>query len=266
VGPVRASGQVGLARFAPIEGITDQSVNGLGPGERLWSGPLPPAGSTWAAGQRLAADRAWGRAELRAPLALAGLLEVEPWAAGTASGYLFASGAQPALANGWVAGGVSVSTRLERVYGAPGDTLRHVIEPRVEWRGGSGVAGPGLPAYAYDEADAAPVLPGAPCLVPPAGVGGGCLPIRNLSATIPGGFGQLRLALRNRLVASAGALSAARLDLDLGQDLDLKAGSLGETWFRGGVAWGPVTGSLLARFLGFGASAAPETWAPVFPN
>jgi len=275
VGPLALSGQVGLARFAPISGITDQSVNGIGPGERLWPYqtaappptplPLPPAGS-WTPGERLSATRAWARAELRAPVPIGPFLLLEPWAAGNASGYLFGDGAEPALANAWGAGGAVLSTRLDRVWGPGADALRHVIEPRIEWRGGTPVAGPKLPAYAYDEVDAAPVLANAPCVAPPAGLVGGCLPFRTLSSTIPGGFSQMRLALRNRLVAPSGALSVTRLDLDLGQDLDLSAGKLAETWVRAGAAWGPVTGNLLARFFAFGAASAPGAWAPASPS
>jgi LPS-assembly protein len=266
-GPLALSGQAGIARFAPISGITDRSVNGIGPGERLWSGPVPlPPGDAWTAGQRLSASRAWLRAELRAPVAVARVLELEPWVAGTAAAYAFGGAAQPALANGWVVGGAVASTRVERTFGSGPDALRHAIEPRAEWRGGTAVAGPGLPAYAYDEVDAAPVLPGAPCLSPPPGIAGGCLPLRSLSATIPGGFGQMRLALRNRLSAPGPSGSVTRLDLDLGQDLDVSSGRLGETWVRGAAAWGPVKGGLLARFLGFGASSAQGTWAPAFPG
>jgi LPS-assembly protein len=94
---------------------------------------------------------------------------------------------------------------------------------------------------------------------------GGCLPLRSYSATIPGGFQQLRLVLRNRVVAPSGPLSVTRLELDLGQDLDLQAGKLGETWFRGAAAWGPVKGSLLGRFL-LGGGPPPGTWAPETRN
>jgi len=270
-GPVVLLGQAGLARFAPLSGITDQSVNGIGPGERFWpfepSSAPPPPGTTWVPGQRLAASRAWTRLELRAPVPVAGVLEVEPWVAGNAAGYLFDAGAQPALLDAWAAGGAVLSTRLERTYGSGTEKLRHVIEPRVEWRAGTAVAGPQLPAYAYDEVDPAPVLAGAPC-VSPASVGlpsvsGACLPIRTLSSSIPGGYDQLRIALRNRIVAPAGALSATRLELDLGQDVDLLAGKLGESWVRGGAGWGPVNGNLLARFYAFGAAAAPGTWGPI---
>ena len=266
-GPVRLSGQVGLARFAPISGITDQSVDGLGPGERGWLGPAPPSGDVWVAGQRLSASRAWARAEARAPVALAGLAVLEPWVAANGAGYVFGGGAQPALASGWVSGGAILSTSLSRTFGEGADSLRHVIEPRVEWRGSTGIAGTPLPAYAYDERDAAPVLAGAPCIAPPPGVSGSCLPLRTLSSTIPGGFNQMRLSLRNRLVApGSDATSVTRLDVDLGQDLDLSAGRLGESFVRGAAAWGPVEGMLLARFLAFGETPQAGTWGSLDPG
>ena len=266
-GPVRLSGQVGLARFAPISGITDQSVNGLGPGERGWLGPVPPSGEFWVAGQRLSASRAWARAEARAPLPLGGILELEPWVAANGAGYLFGSEAQPALASGWVSGGAILSTSISRTFGAGADSLRHVIEPRVEWRASTGIAGTSLPAYAYDERDAAPVLPGAPCILPPPGVPGACLPLRTLSSTIPGGVNQMRLSLRNRLVAPGkDTTSITRLDVDLVQDLDLSAGRLGETSVRGAAEWGAVKGMLLARFLAFGATPATGTWGSLDPG
>ncbi len=267
VGPLTVSAQAGLARYAPIAGITDQSVNGLGPGERGWLGPAPPPGDTWVAGQRLSASRAWARAELRAPVDLGGLLLLEPWVAGNGAAYLFGGDAQPALASGWVSGGAVLSTRIARTFGTGPDALRHVIEPRVEWRLSSGIGGTPLPAYAYDERDAAPVLPGAPCLAPPPGVTGACLPLRTLSSTIPGGFDQMRLSVRNRLVAPGkDAPGAIRLDLDLGLDLDLAGGRLGETFVRAGAAWGPVEGVLLTRFLAFGAAPAEGSWGSLDPG
>ncbi len=267
VGPLSVSGQAGVARFAPLTGITDQSVNGLGPGERGWLGPAPPPGDAWVPGQRLSASRAWARAELRAPLSLGGVVELEPWVAGNGAAYLFGGDAQPGQASGWVSGGAVLRTSISRTFGRGPDALRHVIEPRVEWRASSGVGGPPLPAYAYDERDAAPVLPGAPCLAPPTGVPGACLPLRTLSATLPGGFEQMRISLRNRLVAPGkDAPSVTRLDLDLGQDLDLSSGQLGESFVRGAAEWGPVQGMVLARFLAFGAGPAAGSWGSLDPG
>jgi hypothetical protein len=76
----------------------------------------------------------------------------------------------------------------------------------------------------------------------------------------------LRVDLRNRLVAPSGNLSTTRLELDLGQDFDLAGNRLGETWARGGVAWGPFNGNLLGRFLAFGATAPAGSWAALQPN
>ncbi|HET8734618.1 MAG TPA: hypothetical protein VFM45_12710, partial [Anaeromyxobacteraceae bacterium] len=266
-GPVTVSAQAGLSRFAPISGITDQSVNGLGPGERGWLGPPPPPGDTWAPGQRLSASRAWARAEVRAPVAVAGLFTVEPWVAGNGAAYLFGADAQPSLASGWISGGAILSTSISRTFGSGPDALRHVIEPRVEWRASTGIGGTALPAYAYDERDAAPVLPGAPCLAAPTGVSGACLPLRTLSSTLPGGFDQMRVSLRNRLVGPAkDSPSLTRIDLDLGLDLDLAAGKLGESYVRAGAAWGPIQGTLLTRFLAFGAAPEPGTWGSLDPG
>jgi LPS-assembly protein len=137
----------------------------------------------------------------------------------------------------------------------------------VEWRASTGIGGTPLPAYAYDERDAAPVLPGAPCLAPPTGVSGACLPLRTLSSTIPGGFNQMRVSLRNRLVAPGkDSPAVTRVDLDLLQDLDLLAGRLGETSVRGAAEWGPVRGMLLARFLAFGATPETGTWGSLDPG
>jgi LPS-assembly protein len=204
---------------------------------------------------------------VRAPVAIAGLFSVEPWVAGNGAAYLFGSDAQPALASGWVSGGAVLRTTISRTFGDGPGALRHVIEPRVEWRASTGIGGTPLPTYAYDERDAAPALPGAPCLAPPTGVGGSCLPLRTLSATLPGGFDQMRVSLRNRLVAPGkDAPAATRIDLDLGQDLDLAAGRLGESYVRAGVAWGPVQGLLLTRFLAFGAVPEAGTWGSLDPG
>jgi LPS-assembly protein len=77
----------------------------------------------------------------------------------------------------------------------------------------------------------------------------------------------MRLSLRNRLVApGADSTSVTRLDVDLGQDLDLSDGRLGETYVRGAAAWGPVEGLLLARFLAFGATPPTGTWGSLDPG
>ncbi|HYQ81492.1 MAG TPA: LPS-assembly protein LptD [Anaeromyxobacteraceae bacterium] len=263
-GPLRLSGSLSAARFAPMEGISNRAdASGLAPGDLLWAGtlPLPPAGA-WSPGQRLSASRLAAEGELRAPFSLGRALALEPWVRGRAAGYAFGDGASPEALDAWASGGLTASTRLTRVFGEGADRLRHDIEPRIEWRGGTGLAGPALPAWAYDDLDRA-VAPSAPCLPPPAGLATGpCLPMRTVSAAPPGSWSQLRLALRNRLVLPSGSLSRTALDLDLGQDLDLARGALGETWARAGVLADPLTFGLSARFLSFGAEPPPGTWTP----
>ena len=264
-GPLRLSGALSAARFAPVHGISNRAdSSGLAPGDLLWAGtlPLPPA-DAWTPGQRLSASRLAAEAELRAPFSLGRALALEPWVRGRAAGYAFGDGAAPAALDAWATGGLTVSTRLSRVFGEGADRLRHDIEPRVEWRGGSGLWGPALPAWAYDELDRAEA-PSTPCLPPPAGLATGpCLPMRSLSAAPPGAWSQVRLALRNRLTLPAGPLSRAALDLDLGQDLDLGRGTLGETWGQAEVLADPLAFGLTARFLAFGAKPPPGTWTPV---
>jgi LPS-assembly protein len=279
-GPVRVSGSLAIARFAPVEGITDRSANGIGPGESGWTGPPLPPGGGWLAGQRLAASRLSTQAEVRAPFSVGGVLSVEPWARGSAAGYAFAEGTRPSQLDAWGVAGVTASTEISRTFGSGETRLRHSIEPRAEWRWGSGLLGPALPAYAYDEGDRTPALPGAPGFSPPSSPGTsagtacplgpsqpGCLPLRSLSAGPSGPWSQLRLSLGNRLAgASSGPLSRAVLEIDLGQDLDLVSGKLAETWARARATTGPFTASLLARFLAFGARAPPGTWTPQYPS
>jgi hypothetical protein len=117
------------------------------------------------------------------------------------------------------------------------------VEPHLAWRGGTGQAGPALPAFAYDELDAAPAhRAGLPSEVP----------TRPLTA-IPGHFQQLQLSLRNRLLAPPGGLLSA--ELTLGQDVDLDAGTLAETWAQGWLQLWRARLDLSARFFAFGARA-----------
>ena len=255
-------------------------MNGVGPGERSWTGPSPvPAGDVWLPGQRLAASRLSALAEIRAPFTVAGALSVEPYARGSAAGYAFADGTRPSQLDAWGVAGASASTEISRAWGSGESTLRHSMEPKVEWRWGSGLLGPALPAYAYDELDRVAALPGAPGLRPGSSLGSSpascpldpsqpeCLPMRALSAGPAGPWSQLRLSLRNRLTAaSKGPLSRSLLEIDLGQDLDLAAGRLGETWLRGRAAAGGFSASVLARFLAFGARAPAGTWTPQYPS
>jgi LPS-assembly protein len=274
-GPVFLSGSLGLARFAPVKGSTgDEGAGGAGPGERLWLGllpagqPLPTVGEgltpavdrtgqldgRWQPGERLAAVRQNVRMELRAPFALGKVLSVEPWLRGTAAAYEFQAVRAP-LGNAWAVGGLTLSTLLTRTYGAGSGRLRHDVAPRIEWRAGTGVAGPGLPAYAYDELDVAPEVnqPRTP---------NSELPIRPLSALPGGSFDQLRVAVRNRLVRPGGPMA----ELEVGQDLDLKSGARSETFVNGSCTLGPVSAGATSRFRAFGASAPEGTPAVTAPR
>lgn len=276
-GPVRVSGSLAAARFAPIEGITDRGVDGVGPGENGWTGSSPvPPGGVFVPGQRLAASRLSALAEIRAPFAAGGVLSLEPFALGSAAGYAFAQGTRPSQLDAWGVAGIKASTEISRTFGSGESRLRHSIEPKAEWRWGSGQLGPALPAYAYDEMDRTQALAGAPGASPGAVASVACqldtslpecLPIRGLSAGPAGPWSQLRLSLANRLVgASKGPLSRAVLEVELGQDLDLAAGRLAETWARGRATAGPFTGSILARFLAFGARQPAGAWTPQYPS
>jgi LPS-assembly protein len=265
-GPVQVSGTLGVARFAPLRGATgDEGADGVGPGERTWSGAAIDAGERdgrWngpapgSPGERLAATRALARVELRAPMTVADAVDVEPWVAGTATAYAFEAALDPRVAARGVAG-LALSTRVGRTFGEGTNRLRHEIEPRVEWRGGTGEIGSGVPSYAYDEFDVAlpqRVLTAA----------GTVATQRMLSAT-PGTFSQLQLSVRNRLVVPTGATSNALLYLTVGQDLDASGGTASETWVETGLRIGLVGVSGTARFRAFGASM-PATAPPASPG
>ncbi len=264
-GPLFLSGFAGTARFAPIHGSTgDEGTTGIGPANRgfdpskydttakRWqNGTLD---GSWEPGERLAATRLAARMELRAPMTLGRFLAVEPWARLSAMQYAFETAAEPQL-DGWLVGGITFSTRISRTFGTGPSRIRHLIEPRVEWAWGGLERGPALPAYAYDELDAPRAFPVDP---------GTSLPVRSLSAMPAGGFQQLRLALRNRLAIPSGTLSKNQIDLEVGQDFDVAAGSRSETWGRAGFGFGSLSGSLLARFYAFGAGPSiPQALQPL---
>ena len=270
-GPLRLAAEVSAARFAPLRGVTgDEGVDGVGVGNRRWGAegvppdagerdgrwqgpgsffPSPFAPSEAGPGERLAASRLAARVELRAPLAWRAL-ELEPWLTGTAASYAFEAGPGPQLAAHGTAG-LALSTRIGRTFGEGASRLRHEIEPRLEWRGGTGEVGAALPNYAYDELDVA--LP-ARVLDPR----GQVIPQRTLSAS-PGRFSQVRLTVRNRLVAPAGPLSTGRFDLTLGQDLDAQTGRASETWAQASVRLPFLVADARGGVRAFGAAPPPET-------
>jgi len=222
------SGRAGLSRFAPPSGSTsDGGADGVGPadrglpggpGARIWtSWQRDPADATeldgrWQPGERLAVTRADVRAELAAPLALGGWLTARPFLRGAALGYRF-DAAVSSLANAWGVAGAELMTRLQRRDGE----WRQLLEPRLEWRWGSAVAGRALPAFGYDELDRAPAVP--------AGVDGAAFALRRVAAAAPEGlFHQARLALATRLERSGQELLRA----SLAQELELQRGRLAE--------------------------------------
>jgi LPS-assembly protein len=211
VGPLRLSGRAGVARFAP------------------------PASSTDAAG-RPAADRADVRAELAAPLLLGGALTLAPWVRGAATAYAFETGASPA-GEAWAVGGVALATEVSRRFGE----VRHVVSPRVEWRGGTAGAGRGIASRAYDLFDL---------------TGTGLL-----SAAPAGGWRQVRGAIETRLSRGTADL----LRVEVGQDYDAGLGQFGETFGSADVAWRRLGVSASARAFAIDDRPEPAA-APQVPS
>jgi LPS-assembly protein len=173
--------------------------------------------------------RADARAEIAAPLLVGGALTVAPFARAAALGYGFDEGADPA-GSAWAVAGAVVETELSRRYGK----LRHAITPRLEWRAGTTPRGEVLSFPAYDPFDQASA---------------------GLLSAAPGAFQQLRAAVETRL-EGRGATAARAV---VGQDLDLRAGRLAETFAALAVAAGPISADARASFFldGRGAPVAP---------
>jgi LPS-assembly protein len=245
-GGLLGAGRAELARFGPLDGATsDAGADGLGPGDRGWNPVLADAGQLdgrWNPGERLAATRASLRAEVSHPLAVARLLRVTPFLLGAASAFVFDAVADPAV-TAWGAGGATVESELSRRFG----TLRHAVVPRLAWRIGSGVAGEALPAFGYDGWDRA-------AEVPPLAAGTFDAP-RLLAAAPPGSFHQGRASLETRLDGPGGEL----LRLEAGQDFDLRAGRLAESFATLRVGAGPLRAEGVLRYAGFAARPAPTT-------
>jgi LPS-assembly protein len=233
-GPLLLSGRAGASRYAPLHGVTsDGGADGVGPADRNWR--IDPADGTerdgeWQPGERLAVTRLDARGELIAPLQL-GWLSVTPWARGAMLGYAFDAN-ESARTNGWWVGGLELSTLLSRRYG----TVRHVLEPRVEWLLVSPVMGRALPAFGYDAWDRADARP--------AGATDAFVAPRYAAAAPPGRSSQLRLALASWLHSPDFAL----LRGEVGQEVDLGRGKLGEAYVSAAVTRGYVTGDADVRF------------------
>jgi LPS-assembly protein len=180
-----------------------------------------------AAAPRVATDRLDGRAELSAPILAGDAFVLSPFVRGAAVAR-FADGRDDST-SAWGVGGLAISTEVARRTGA----WRHAVAPRIEWRAGSGVKGDLPDAPALDGWDvASPPTPEAPQLV----------------SALPGGaFQQLRIAVANRLTLGGASI----LELEVGQDLDLRRGTLAELWATGVVAAGPVAARGSLRGLPF---------------
>ncbi len=248
-GPLLLSGRVGATRDAPLHGVTsDGGGDGVGPADRGWKrdlGDSTELDGRWQPGERLAVSRLDARAELAAPLQL-GWLSVMPWVRGAVLGYVF-DASQAARANGWWVTGLELSTLLSRRYG----TVRHVLEPRVEWLLASPVMGRPLPAFGYDgwdRADATPPGAGASFVAP-----------RYASAAPPGRSNQLRLALASWLHSPDFAL----LRGEVGQEVDLGRGKLAEGYVSAAATRGYVTGEADVRFWTAGRPDAAFQPQPV---
>jgi LPS-assembly protein len=191
------------------------------------SGALDVAG-------RPGVSRADARAELAAPVLVGGAVTVAPFVRGAALGYGFDE-ARDAAASAWGVAGAVVGTEVSRRFGA----VRHLVAPRLEWRAGSDARGEVLPFPVYDELDRS--------------TGG-------LLSAAPGPFQQLRAAIETRLEGRKATLAR----LELGQDLDLRAGRLAETWATLGVAAGPVVADARASFFAEGRGSPTAT--PLIPS
>lgn len=265
-GPLRGSGRVALARYAPPGGNTsDGGADGLGPGDRGWSrvaADLDELDGSWQLGERLAGTRLDARAEVAVPFLLWDALAVTPALRGALAGHAFDTGRDP-LANAWGSAGLTASTSLTRRFGG----LRHELTPRMDWRLTTGVAGEALPTYGYDAWDRAGALPPGfvPQPPPDADTAGPVAPQRLASAAPPGVSNQLRLALGTRLLRGGEELLWA----ELGQEIDLRRQALAEGWVRAVAARGYVAGEADVRFWTGGRLepvAAPtyDSWLDAF--
>jgi LPS-assembly protein len=176
---------------------------------------------------RPAATRADARAEISAPILVGGAVTVAPFVRGAALGYGFDEAEDPA-ASAWGIGGATLASEISRRYGA----MRHAIVPRLEWRAGTHAAGEVLPFPAYDAHDRSSTA---------------------LLSAAPGPFQQLRAAIENRL--DGPSATAARVEV--GQDVDLRAGRLAETFAGLGVSAGPVVADARASFFAADGRAEP---------
>jgi len=178
--------------------------------------------------------RADGRGELALPLLLGRAVTLAPYLRGAALGYA-PDGASSSAAAWGIAGAVA-ETELSRRFGE----LRHTITPRLEWRVGTGTLGQPLATAAYDLYDRAR---------------------GSLLSASPGPFDQLRMSVETRLETAKATL----LRLELGQDVDLRAGQFAEAFSSLGLTAGPLTADAGARWFSIDRRPVPANPAAVAP-
>jgi len=167
---------------------------------------------------RLAVTRGDARAELAVPLLLGDAVTLAPWVRGAALGYAPEGGETKGIA--WAVAGATVESEVSRRFGE----LRHTVTPRLQWRAATRPAGDPLAFPAYDHLDRS---------------------TSGLLTATPGDFQQLRASLETRLEAPGRTVLRA----ELGQETDLRAGRLAETFGAIGFGAPHLNASASARVL-----------------
>jgi LPS-assembly protein len=238
-GGLQLQGRVGVSRFAPFEGH-EAPLLPTDPGfpraaDQAPARPPLPAGVTPL--PREAVTRGEARLQLALPALAGRTIAVEPWIRGAALGYAF--DAVDPTAAAWGLAGLSASAELARRFGA----VEHRIVPRVELVAGTAAWRPrDAPPYpAYDpwdrtDPDAEVELDGEAAAM-----------VQRLSAAPGGAYAQARATLGTRLAGPGGSLG-----LTLGQDADVRAGRLAESFAALSAARGPLRLDGSVRLLAFG--------------
>jgi LPS-assembly protein len=177
---------------------------------------------------RLATTRGDVRAEVAAPFLLGDAVSFAPWVRGAALGYAPDYGDTRGIA--WGVAGATLESEVSRSFG----DLRHTITPRLEYRAATLPAGDPLTFPSYDLYDRSAT---------------------GFLTAAPGDFSQLRGSIETRLEAPA----RTALRLQLGQDYDVRAARLEETFATLSFGTKHVNGSALVSFLPSGhVEGGPE--------
>jgi LPS-assembly protein len=134
-GPAELALRVGVARYAPLEGVSfdDVGADGLGPGDYAYPGPDAGEGDRiFGPGETSSTTRLSLRPGISVPLVLGRYLSVVPHA-----GYrlqLYENDHGPDGERSWGVFGAAARTELSRTFGEGERRLRHAIGPRFEFR------------------------------------------------------------------------------------------------------------------------------------